>query len=132
MSFLVDTDICSAHLKNVRVVTNRFLQYTGRLHVSTITLGELYTWVLRARASPRRLQSLLGLLNDVTALGVDDAVARRFGEVQAGLLDVGLHPPSMDLMIAATALVHGLTLVTHNTRDYAHIPGLTLVDWLIP
>jgi tRNA(fMet)-specific endonuclease VapC len=35
-------------------------------------------------------------------------------------------------MIASTALVHGLTLVTHNTQDYAHIPGLTVVDWLVP
>jgi predicted nucleic acid-binding protein len=71
VSFLVDTDICSAHLKNVRIVTNRFLQYTGRLKISVITLGELYTWALRAKASPKRLQSLLELLNDVTVLTVD-------------------------------------------------------------
>ena len=32
----------------------------------------------------------------------------------------------------STALVHGLTMVTHNTADYANIPGLTVVDWLIP
>jgi predicted nucleic acid-binding protein len=41
MSFLVDTDICSAHLKEKGVVTSRFLQYTGRLHKSTITHGEM-------------------------------------------------------------------------------------------
>jgi tRNA(fMet)-specific endonuclease VapC len=132
VSFLVDTDICSAHLKNVRVVTNRFFQYTGRLHISAITLGELYTWALRAKASPKRLQSLLELLNDVTVLTVEEAVARRFGEVNAGLLDAGRTSPGLDLVIASTALVHGLTLVTHNTRDYAHIPGLTVVDWLVP
>jgi len=132
VSFLVDTDICSAHLKNVGIVTNRFLQYTGQLHVSAITLGELYTWALRAKASPKRLQSLLDLLNDVTVLAVDDDVARRFGEVHAGLLDAGRPSPGLDLMIASTALVYGLTLVTHNTRDYAHIPCLTVVDWLVP
>jgi tRNA(fMet)-specific endonuclease VapC len=37
----------------------------------------------------------------------------------------------VDLLIAATALVHGLTLVTHNTRHYAGIEGLTIEDWTI-
>jgi len=36
------------------------------------------------------------------------------------------------LLIASTALVHGYTVVTHNALDYAMIPGLTLVDWLVP
>jgi tRNA(fMet)-specific endonuclease VapC len=35
-------------------------------------------------------------------------------------------------MIAAAALVHNLTLVTHNTADYQNIPGLRLGDWLTP
>jgi len=47
MSFLLDTDICSAHLKQKGAVSNRLLQYTGGLHISTITLGELYVWAMR-------------------------------------------------------------------------------------
>ena len=39
---------------------------------------------------------------------------------------------SIDLMIASTALVHDLTLVTHNTSHFARIPGLRLADWLAP
>ena len=38
----------------------------------------------------------------------------------------------MDLLNGATALVHGLTMVTHNVQDYAHVPGLTIDDWLLP
>ncbi len=132
MSFLIDTDTCSAHLKTHGPVTNRFLQYTGRLWISSITLGELYTWALRAKASPKRLQSVLDLLNDVIVLDVTPGVARKFGEVRAGLLDQGLPTPNLDLLIAATAVTHGLTLVTHNTQDYANVPGLTVVDWLVP
>ena len=132
MSFLIDTDTCSAHLKLKGAVTNRFLQYTGRLHVSVITVGELFTWTLRANASPRRLQSLLDLLDDVTVLDVSQEIARKFGELRAGLLDAGQSTPEMDLLIAATALVHGLTLVTHNVQDFVHVPGLTVVDWLTP
>lgn len=42
MSFLIDSDICSAHLRGTSGLANRFLQYTGRLHISVLTLGELF------------------------------------------------------------------------------------------
>ena len=48
------------------------------------------------------------------------------------LLQQGLSVPTTDLMIASTALVHDLTLVTHNRADYRNIPGLRLADWLTP
>lgn len=132
MSFLLDTDICSAHLKQKGNLTHKFLQYMGRLHVSVITVGELYTWALRVKAPPQRMQSLLDLLNDVKVLEVNDSVARKFGEVRAFLMDRGAHAPDMDLMIGATALVHNLTLVTHNVQDFANVPALTIDDWLVP
>ena len=132
MSFLVDTDTCSAHLKQKGNLTHRFLQYLGRLHVSVITVGELYTWALRAKASPQREQDLLDLLNDVRVLEVTEEIARKFGEFRAALFDAGLSVPEMDLMIAATALVHNLTVVTHNVQDFANVPGLSIDDWLVP
>lgn len=46
------------------------------------------------------------------------------------LLQQGMSVPTADLMIASAALVHGLTLVTHNTADFQSIPGLRLDDWL--
>jgi predicted nucleic acid-binding protein len=36
----------------------------------------------------------------------------------------------LDVIIAATAIVNNLTLVTHNTKDFERITGLTLADWL--
>jgi len=132
VSFLIDTDICSAYLKGDRLLWNRFMQYGGGLSVSTVTAGELFTWALRANAAPARLQGLLDLLRDMTVLEVTLDVARKFGEVRAGLLDHGQAAPEMDLLIGSTALVHGLTMVTHNVADYANIPGLRVVDWMIP
>ena len=132
MSFLLDTDICSAHLKGIAVVSNRFMQYGGRLHVSAITVGELFTWALRVKAPPQRLQSLLDFLRDVKVLDVTEEVARKFGELRAGLLDAGQAAPDMDLIIGTTALVHRLTLVTHNVQDFADIPSLKVLDWLNP
>ncbi len=132
MSFLLDTDICSAQMKANGRVQGRFIQYGGRLHVSAVTLGELYAWVGCAKASPRRSQTLLDLLKEVVVLPIDETAARKFGEVRAWQLDHGFGSPDLDLLNAAVALAHGLTLATHNTADYANVPGLMLVDWLLP
>ena len=129
MSFLLDTDTCSAHLRQKSPVTSRFLQYSGQLNVSVITVGELYTWALRAKAPPQRMQSLLEMLNDVTILDVTGVVAAEFGRMRAELMDAGRPAPDMDLLIAATAVAHDLTVVTHNTADFVGIPGVRIVDW---
>ena len=132
VSFLLDTDICSAYMKGDGQVWRRFMQYGGRLHVSAITVGELFTWALRANAPPRRLQTLLNLIAGVTVLDITTDVGRRFGELRASLLDAGQGTPEMDLLIAATAIVHNLTLVTHNIQDFGNLPGLDLQDWMNP
>jgi tRNA(fMet)-specific endonuclease VapC len=130
MNFLLDTNICSAHLRGNRQVFNRLLQHSGGLAVSTIVVGELYSWVHRLKTSPVRRQGLADLLSELHLLPVDHEVARRFGEVRAALLDRGLPTPEVDLFIASTALVHDLTLVTHNVQDFVNVPGLRVVDWL--
>jgi tRNA(fMet)-specific endonuclease VapC len=99
--------------------------------MSVITLGELMIWVCRANAPPKRAQDVQALLRVVTPLDITADVARRFGEIQASLMDAGQRAPEMDLLVAATALVHGYTVVTHNLQDYAVIPGLQVVDWMV-
>lgn len=130
MSFLIDTDVCSAHLKNDRRATSRFMQYSGRLHVSAITAGELYTWALRESAPARHLDGLLAFLSDVVVLDFNHKDAQVFGAVRAQLFDRGVVIPSADSLIAATALAHDLALVTHNVKHFANIPGLNVIDWL--
>ncbi len=100
--------------------------------MSAITVGELYTWAFRGNAPPKRLEMLEELLRDLMVLDVAADVAREFGQLRARLLDTGMRPGDMDLLIAATAMVHDLSLVTHNTRDFAHVPQLRLLDWTVP
>lgn len=116
MSFLLDTDICSAHLKRPAGLTSRFVQYSGRIAVSVLTVGELLTWARRRGAPTRRLEGIEALLSEVDSLVVSEKVAEVFGELRAEQLDTGTPTPTADLWIAATAVAHGLTLVTHNTR----------------
>ena len=133
MSHLLDTDICSAHLKRPAGLMHRFVQHSGRLHISTIILGELYTWAYQ-RQSPHSLLNSIenDLLSDVSVLDFDRRCSDQFGRLHGAMLRQGLPVSRIDLMIAAVALVHDLTLVTHNTRDFQNIPGLRLEDWLQP
>ncbi len=130
MNFLLDTNICSAYLKGDGRVFSRMIQHTGGLAVSTIVVAELYSWVFRANTRADRLRGLTDLLTELRLLPVDHAVARKFGEIRAGLLDQGRPTPEIDLLIASTAIVHDLTLATHNIQDFAHVPGLRIEDWL--
>jgi tRNA(fMet)-specific endonuclease VapC len=133
VSFLLDTNICSAHFKRPSGLFHRFVQHAGGLYVPTIVLGELYSWAYR-RASPEKLLLALQqeLLADLTVLDFDQVCALQFGQLQGQLLTRGRVVNAVDLMIASVAHVHDLTLVTHNTKHFEPVPRLRLVDWLAP
>lgn len=133
MSFLLDTNTCSAHFRRPSGLAHRFMQHSGRLFIPTIVLGELFAWAYR-RDDPSPLLGFINddLLQDVVVLDFDAACAEEFGKNRGVLLRRGTPVGEPDVMIAAVALVHGLTLVTHNTADFQHIPGLRLDDWLAP
>jgi tRNA(fMet)-specific endonuclease VapC len=78
------------------------------------------------------LEKIADLLDDVQILDFDQACAEEFGKVRGRLLQQGISVPTADLMIAAVALVHNLTLATNNTADFQNVPGLRLDDWLTP
>jgi tRNA(fMet)-specific endonuclease VapC len=130
VSFVVDTDICSKYLKGDRRVFNLFMQHSGGLFISTVTLAELYSWAYRTVHSPQRLEAVANLLTEVIVLPVDPAVALRCGQVRAGMLDSGHVLAAPDLLIASTALLFDYTMVTHNTVHFAMVPGLRLEDWV--
>jgi tRNA(fMet)-specific endonuclease VapC len=132
MNFLLDTDICSAHMRRPGPLAHRFIQHAGGLAIATIVLAELYAGAHK-HPNPAKLLTLIAdLLQEVAVLDFDSACAERFGQVRGTLLQKGITISRMDLLIASVALVHNLTLVTHNTADYHHIPGLRLDDWSVP
>jgi tRNA(fMet)-specific endonuclease VapC len=129
---LLDTDTCSFFVRSDRSVRNRFVLHCGALSISAVTLAELGVWLLRRKVGKRYRNELPNLPALVTVLDLDQDTADRAGAVGARLADQGHSMDLPDLLIAATALVRDLTLATYNTGDFAHVPGLTVVDWLIP
>jgi tRNA(fMet)-specific endonuclease VapC len=132
MTHLLDTNICSAHMRRPGGLAHRFFQHAGGLAISTVVLSELYAGAYKHPDPDRLLALIADLLPEVTVLDFDQACARQFGKVKGESLTKGVSIPDMDLMIAAVALVHNLTLVTNNTADFRNIPGLRLEDWLTP
>ncbi|HVR01644.1 MAG TPA: type II toxin-antitoxin system VapC family toxin [Polyangia bacterium] len=125
MSFLVDTHVITEIRKGARADQRvlRWLKETDDddLRLSVLVLGELRQGVerLRARdgASALRLDHWLGGLAERykgRILPVDEPVAQLWGR-----LNVPDPLPAVDGLLAATALIHDLTLVTRNTRDVA-------------
>ncbi len=121
-----------ATLESSCVSHGGYVQYSGRLDVSVLTVGELRTWSSRRNAPASRAIKIEQLLLEVNVLAVDASVSRAFAELRARQLDTGRLTPPVDLWIASTAIAHDLNLVTHNTRDFQGIPGLALADWLLP
>ena len=129
MNFLVDTDICSAHMRRPTRLAHRFVQHMGRIAISTVTLAELYAGAYKHSQTNRLLSLIADLRQEVDMVGFDVPCAEKFGQVRGTLLQQGISVPTTDLMIASSALVHNLALVTHNTKEFQNIPGLTLEDW---
>jgi predicted nucleic acid-binding protein len=102
------------------------------VHVSAVTLAELAVGPHSARTPDeraRRLERLQMVERDFAALPFDADAARAFGAVGAALRAAGRTARSrtLDAMIAATALAHGLPVYTCNPSDFGGIPGLEVV-----
>jgi predicted nucleic acid-binding protein len=128
---LVDTNVLSELARprpNPAVMAWFAMQ--NRIHLSVITLEELAFGVARATGGARiRLGKWLDALIAArpTLLDVTPAVARASGELRAAREARGRRIAMADMLIAATALTHGLTLVTRNIRDFEAC-GVTLLD----
>jgi tRNA(fMet)-specific endonuclease VapC len=98
--------------------------------VSSITAAELYHGAARSAQPNAGMQQVRNLLAGLKVIPVDETIAEQFGALKSSLQAAGQVVADFDLLIAATALVNVLQVVTHNTRHFSRIPGLALDDWL--
>lgn len=95
--------------------------------VSAVTVGELFKGAFRSAARDRHLDNIENrVLPSVTVLPYDGASARVFGEIMAELEQRGIPIEDADLQIAATAIYHGLELVTGNLKHLQRVPHLRI------
>lgn len=110
-------------------------QQEEHLFLSVLTLGELRKGMERLTDGRRRRSLENWLDRDLKLrfagrwLAIDEEVAERWGLVTAQAAAHGAVLPTLDGLIAATALVHGMTVITRNTADMAAAGALVLNPW---
>ncbi|MBI5479906.1 MAG: type II toxin-antitoxin system VapC family toxin [Deltaproteobacteria bacterium] len=133
MSYLVDTNVIAEIVRrrpDAEVASWFRVVPDTALHLSVLSLGELRKGVERRPAGVRRERLRVWLEQELPAwfedrlLPVSKEVADRWGRLAA---EVGRSLPAIDGLLAATALHHGLRLVTRNVRDF-RLPGLEIVN----
>ena len=133
MSYLLDTHVLSELRRKTPhpgVVDWFSHRPATTLYLSVLTLGELRKGIETLADASRRLALLDWLESDIPSfftgriLPVDLPVADRWGRLVA---QAGRSLPAIDSLLAATALHHGLRLVTRNERDF-DVPGLEVIN----
>ena len=96
--------------------------------VSVVTLAELTVGVLVAddAARPLRVATLSAVESTWDPLPIDPEVARQFARIAAALRAAGRRVPVLDALVAATAIVEQIPVVTQDD-DYAAIPGVEVI-----
>jgi tRNA(fMet)-specific endonuclease VapC len=132
---LLDTDIVSHIRRGTNpLVSQRALSYLAPQGNFTLSLITRYE-ILRGLKATNATAQLAGFeawcqRHDVRPL--TDPIIVLAADLWAGLRQTGRLIGDNDLLIAATALHHGLTLATGNTAHFSRIPGLALDDWTKP
>src|SRR5919202_6110114 len=127
MGYLIDTDWVVDHLAGDEYA-NRLLSQLSEegIAISIITYIEVYQGVLRSPTPHDAERKLQAFVETVAVLPISTAVARRCAHIRETLRKQGkeFRRRAFDLLIAATALEHNLTLVTRNREDYEDVPNL--------
>lgn len=134
MTYLIDTNIFIIVLKRrgsdgIRIADRLRSESESTICTSSVVEAELWTGAEKYDVPFARRQTLTTLLAPYTILSFDSACVPHYAAIRHHLEKRGQIIGGNDLMIAATALAHGLTIVTHNSAEFARVPGLKWEDW---
>ena len=93
-------------------------------------VGELYYGAEKSQKQAERKAEIDSLRAALTSTPLQGAVMERFGQLKASLEKRGERLADADLLIAATALEHNLTLVTGNLKHFQRVQGLKMESWI--
>jgi tRNA(fMet)-specific endonuclease VapC len=133
LGFLIDSSVIIRYEREARspeAVVAHFSDVPSAL--SAITASEIIHGIHRAqdeRIREQRQKFVEAILTNLPVLPFTLEIARAHAYLWADLQKRGQMIGERDLMIAATALVHSLTIITGNTREFQRIQDLKIVEW---
>lgn len=133
VSVLLDTDTLSEIMKGKHPAltqqSRQYLEAHGHFTFSIMTRYEILRG-LKAKRATAKLAAFEQFCQVNQVLPMNDPIIVRAADIYADLKKRGQLISDADILIAATAITHGLTLVTNNTAHYGRIVGLTLENWI--
>jgi len=128
--FLLDTNTLIYLFKGQGKVAERlFTVPPGDVAISSVSLYEIEVGIAKSLQPAKRRKQLDTFLAAVSVLPFDRSAARAAATVRVELERRGLPIGPLDNLIAGVALAHRATLVTRNTREFARLPNLDVMDW---
>lgn len=131
--YMLDTNMI-AYARNRRpaCVLEHLLEHDpSEISISSITMAELEYGVFNSSKPQQNRAALLLFLSGITILPFDTSASLEYGAIRHHLKTNGIIIGGNDMLIAAHARSLGLTLVTHNTREFSRVPELVLEDWAL-
>ena len=131
--YLVDTDVLIDFLDNSPIAVQHiaFIEDAG-IAVSVISIGEFYEGIHGRKRNSDYEKRFVAFLGSVSVLVASTAIMKRYAWIKYQLDAAGQPLPDFDIIIAATAIEHDLTLLTRNRRHFERIMALKLYDWATP
>lgn len=131
--FLLDTDTIIFSLKGHPIVQENLKRYMNdSLLISIVTCLELYYGAFKSKQVTGNLAKIKKIEETLEVIPLGTETAEIFGRLKAQLEINGTRLDDFDLIIAACALTHNLTLVTNNKLHFQRIEGLKLANWAEP
>lgn len=132
MTYVLDTNIVVAGINEFPVVKKRMERHAPTvMGIPLVVLAELYFGAYHSLRRADNLARVRRLREQFAILPMTEDIMDRFGSIKSELLKRGLPKTDFDLVVVATALETGATLVT-NERGLKELPleGLAVEDWL--
>ena len=129
MRYLVDTDWVIDYQRGVPRLVNRLDTLLPQgAGLSIVSLAELYEGVFGSADPQRNERRLRAFLASVEIVPLDETTCPIFAQERGRLRAAGNLIGDFDLLIGATALRHGLTLLTNNRRHFERLQGLSILS----
>jgi tRNA(fMet)-specific endonuclease VapC len=129
--YLLDTNACISYLNYPGSAIYQAIRSvpSDEIAVCSVVNAELFFGSIKSKFPSRNLIIQKKFLSNFVSFSFDDRAAEKYAEIRAYLSLVGQLIGPYDMLIASIALANGLTLVSHNVREFSRVPGLSLEDW---